>query len=178
MCGKEARVVQIRPVEKAAPDLSGLVGGSVSHVLGLDIVVLDDGGVSYGVVGRYVGDVTVSGGGDTDVSGIVTVVSGAVSGCMGDPDSVSRGDIIVSVDEMSLSEGGDAVVSVVDDTVCGVNSVVAAGVLDLCCVDQVVSGVDEYACGVNSVLAAGVLNLEVLTQWCIVLMSLCMVLTR
>ena len=141
-------------------------------------MVLDDGGVSSGVVGRYVGDVSVSGGGDTDVSGIDTVVSGAVSGCMCDPDSVSRGDIVVSVDEMSLSGGGYSEVSVVDETVCGVNSVLAAGVLDLCGIDPVVSCVDEYACGVNSVLAAGVLNLVKLTQWCVVLMRLCVLSTR
>ena len=42
------------PVEKAAPSLSGPVGGSVSYVLSLDAVVLGDGGVSYGDVGRYV----------------------------------------------------------------------------------------------------------------------------
>ena len=35
MCEEEARVVLMRPVEKAAPDLSGPVGGSVSHMLGI-----------------------------------------------------------------------------------------------------------------------------------------------
>ena len=128
MCEEEARVVQMRPVEKAAPGLSGLVSGSVSYVLGLDVVVLGDGGVSSGAVGRYVsvGDVSVScggdmelcgvdtvlsgavsgglcdldrvsGGGDTDVSGVDSVVSGAVSGCLCDLDSVSRGDIIIII---------------------------------------------------------------------------------
>ena len=117
MCEEEGRVVQMRPVEKAAPALRDPVGGSVSCVLGLDAVVLGDDGVSTGAVGRYVsvGDVScggdmdvcgvdtvlsgavsggrcdldrVSGGGDTDVSGIDTVVSGAVSGCLCDLDSV------------------------------------------------------------------------------------------
>ena len=57
------------------------------------------------------GDVSVSGVSDTDVSGIDTVVAGAVIGCLCDPDGVSRGDIVVSVDYMSLSGGVDAVVS-------------------------------------------------------------------
>ena len=42
MCEEEARVVQMRPAEKAAPALSGPVGGSVSCVLGVDVVVLGD----------------------------------------------------------------------------------------------------------------------------------------
>ena len=45
MCEEEARVVQMHPVEKAAPALSGPVGGSVSCVLGVDAVVLGNGGV-------------------------------------------------------------------------------------------------------------------------------------
>ena len=53
MCEEEASVVEMRPAEKAAPALSGPVGGSVSIVLGVDAVVLDDGGVSSGAVGRY-----------------------------------------------------------------------------------------------------------------------------
>ena len=59
---EETRIMQMRPVEKAAPALSGNVGGSVSYVLGLETVVLGDGGVSSGAVGRYVsaGDVPVS----------------------------------------------------------------------------------------------------------------------
>ena len=52
MCGEEARVVQMRPVEKAAPSLSGPVGCSVSCVLGVDAVVLGDGGVSSGAMDR------------------------------------------------------------------------------------------------------------------------------
>ena len=140
----------------------------MSCVLGLYAVVLGDGGISSGAVGRYVsvGDVScggdmelcgvdtvlsvavsgglcdldrVSGGGDTDVSGVDTVVSGAVSGCLGDLDSVSRGDIVVRSGEMSLSGGGDAVVSDLDKSVCGVSSVMTAGELDVCGCDSFVS---------------------------------------
>ena len=82
MCEEKACVVHMRHVENVAPSMSGPVSGSVSHELGLDAVVLGDGGVSSGAVGRYVGDVSVSWCGDTDVSGIDTVVSGAVSGCI------------------------------------------------------------------------------------------------
>ena len=56
------------------------------------------------------------------------------------------GDLVVRVGEMSLSGGGDAVVSCVDESVCCVNSVLADGILDLCGFDTVVSGVDEYTC--------------------------------
>ena len=45
--------MQMRPVKKVAPALSGPVRGSVSCVLGLIAVVLGDGGVSSGAVGRY-----------------------------------------------------------------------------------------------------------------------------
>ena len=62
------------------------------------------------------------------------------------------------VGEMSLSGGGDAVVSSVDESVCGANSVLADGILDLRGVDRVVSGVDEPVCGVSSVLTAGELD--------------------
>ena len=158
MCEEKARIMQMRPVEKAAPVLSGPVGGSVSYGLGVDAVVLRDRGVSSGAVGRYVsaGDVSLSDDGDTDGSGVDTVVSGAVSVCMCDLDRVSRGDIVMSVDDMSLQGGGGAMVSGVDESACGVNSVLAAGVLG---VDTVVSGVGEPVCGVNSVLAPGVLDL-------------------
>ena len=47
----------------------------------------------------------------------------------------------------------------VDESVCGVNSVMSAGVLDMCGVDPVVSGVDESVFGVNSLMSAGVLDL-------------------
>ena len=49
-------------------------------------------------------------------------------------------------------------VSGVDESVCGVNSVMSAGVLDLCGVDKVVYGVDEPVCGVSSVMTAGELD--------------------
>ena len=174
MCEEEARVVQMRPVEKAAPGFSGPVGGSVSYVLGLEAVVFGDGALSYDVVGRYVSvcDVSVSCGGDMELCGVITVLSGAISaglcnidsvsgggdtgvsgvdtvvlaancGYMCDIDSVPRGDMIVSIDEMSLPGGCVAVVSCVDESVCGVNPVMSAGVLDLCGVGTVVSGVDS-----------------------------------
>ena len=201
MCDGEARVVQMRPVEKAAPALSGPVGGSVSCVLGLDAVVLDDGG-----------DVSVSRGGDMDLCGVDTVLSGAVSGgrcdlgrvsgvgdtgvgcvdtlvsatvsgslcdidrvtggvdtlvsatldgCLCDIDSVSgdvdtvlsgavssglcdldrvsRGDLVERVGDISLSRGGDAIKSGVDEYVCGVSSIMTADGLDVCGRDSVVS---------------------------------------
>ena len=55
-----------------------LVG--VGHVLGSEDVVLCDGGVSYGIMGRYfsVRDVPVSCGGDMELCGVDTVVPGAV----------------------------------------------------------------------------------------------------
>ena len=80
------------------------------------------------------------------MSGVDTVVSDAVSGCLCDIDSVSRGDLVVRVGEMSLSGGGDAVVSGVDESVCGVSSVLADGILDLSGIDTVVYGVDEPVC--------------------------------
>ena len=96
----------------------------------------------------------VSGGGDTDVSGVDTS-SGAVSVCLCDIDSVSPGAMVACVGEM-MSGGGDAVVSGVDVPVCGVSSVMTAGELDVCCcgslvsdetgdvsVDDVVAGVDD-----------------------------------
>ena len=221
MCEEEARVVQMRPVDKAAPTLSDSVGGSVSCVLGLDAIVLDDGGVSSGGVARYasVGDVscgvdmelcvvdtmisgavsvglcdldmlsgggdtgvigvdtlvaaTVSGGlcdidrvtgvGDTGVSGVDTLVSATVSGSLCDIDSVSgdvdtvlsgavssglcdldrvsRGDLVERVGDISLSRGGDAIMSGVDESVCCANSVLAAGILDSCGVEVVDGGV-------------------------------------
>ena len=90
MCEEEASVVEIRPVEKAALALNGPVGGSVSYVLGLNAVVLGDGGVTFGAVVRYVsvGDLDrVSGGGSTDKSGVDSVVLGAFSVCLCDLDS-------------------------------------------------------------------------------------------
>ena len=223
----------MRPVEKAIPALSVPVGDSDADVLGLDAVVLGDGGVSAGAVGRYVsvGDVSVSGigdpvgccvdkvlsgavsgglrdldrvsgGGDTDVCGVDKVLSGAVSGvCVTltgcreavtrmcvvrkrccrvlsvgvcDLDRVSGGgdtevccvDTVLSGavgggmgDLDRVSEGGDlavcVVVSGVDESVCGVNPVMTAGVLDLCGVDAVMSGVDRFVCSVSMAMTAG-----------------------
>ena len=97
--------------------------------------MLGDGRVSSGVVSGGLYDIDrVSGGGDTDVSGVDTVVSGA-----DDIDSASRGDIVVSVDEMSLSGGVDTVVSGVDEPVCCVSSVMTAGELDVSGCDILVS---------------------------------------
>ena len=92
------------------------------------------------------------------MSGVDTVVSGAVSGCLCDLDIVSRGDLVVRVGDMSLSGGGDAFVSGVDESVCCVNLVLADGILDLCGGDAVVSGAGEPVCGVSSVMTAGELD--------------------
>ena len=145
MCEEEARIVQMRPVEKAAPGLSGPVGGSVSYVLGLDDVVLGDGGVSSGAVSEGLRDLDrVSRSGDAVVSGFDEPVCGV--------NSVMSADVLILW-------GIDTVVSGVDESVCGVNSVMSADVLNLCGIDTVVSGVDEPVCGVNSVMSADVLNL-------------------
>ena len=195
MCDEEARVVQMRPVEKAAPALSGPVGGSVSCVLGLDAVVLDNGG-----------DVSVSRGGDMDLCGIDTVLSGAVSGgrcdlgrvsgvgdtgvsgvdtlvaatvsgslcdidrvtggvdtlvsatvdgCLCDLDRVSRGDLVERVGDISLSRGGDAIKSGVDEYVCGVSSIMTADGLDVCGRDSVVSDETGEVVSVDDVVACG-----------------------
>ena len=248
LCEEEDRLVQMRPVEKATPALSVPVGGSVADVLGLDTVVLGDGGVSAGAVGRYVfvGDVSVSGvgdplgccvdkvlsaavsgglcdldrvlgggdtdgccvdkvlssavsgglcdldrvsgggdtevscvgmvlsgavsgglcdldrvsgGGDTDVCCVDVVLSGAAGGGLCDLDRVSRGVTVVGDGDVSVAGGGDlavcVVVSGVDESVCGVNSVMTAGVLDLCGVDTVMSGVDRFVCSVSTAMTAG-----------------------
>ena len=215
MCDEEARVVQMRPVEKAAPALSGPVGGSMSCVLGLDAVVLDDGGdvsVSRGGdmdlcgvdtvlsggggrcdLGRVsgVGDTGVSGvdplvsatvsgslcdidrvtgGVDTLVSATVggclcdigsvsgdvdTVLSGAVSSGLCDLDRVSRGDLVERVGDISLSRGGDAIKSGVDEYVCGVSSIMTADGLDVCGRDSVVSDETGEVVSVDDVVACG-----------------------
>ena len=186
MCEEEARVVQMQPVEKVASVLSGPVGNSVSCVLGLDAVVLGDGGVSSGDVGRCVsvGDVSVScggdmelcgvdtvlssavsgglcdldrvsGGGDTDMGSVDTMVSDAVSGCLCDIDSVSRGDLVLRVGEMTLSGGGDVVVSGVVEPVCGVSSVMTAGELDVFGYDSAVSDETGEVVSVGDVVACG-----------------------
>ena len=80
MCEEEARVVEIRLVKKAAPALSGAVGGSVSYVLGFGRSC--DGGVTAGDVGMYlyVSDVSVACGGDVKLGRVDTVLSDSVSG--------------------------------------------------------------------------------------------------
>ena len=176
MCEEESRVVEMRPVEeKAAPALSGPVGGSVLNVSVGDVSVdMELSGVDTvvsGAVGGGLCDLNrVSGCGDTDVSGLDMVVSGAVSGGLCDLDSVSGDgdtgmsddldnvsgvDIVVRVGDMSLSGGGDAVVLGVDGSVCGVNPVLADSILNLCGIDTVVSSDDEPVCGDNSVVTAG-----------------------
>ena len=163
MCEEEARVVQMRPVEKAAPALSGPVGGSVSYVLGLDTVVLGDGGVSSGDMGRYasVGDVSLSCGCDMELCGVVTVFSGAVGGGLCDLDKVSGGgDTDVS--------GVDTVVSAsVSGYMCDIDSVSPGGIVasfdDMSVSgggDAVVSGVDETVYGVNSVMPASEVDMS------------------
>ena len=92
--------------------------------------------LSGAVSGSLCGLDRVSGGGDPDVIGVDTVVSAVVSECQWDLDSVSRGDIVVSFDDTSLAGGRNAIVSGVDESVCGTNSVLAAGFLDLRGVDQ------------------------------------------
>ena len=153
MCEEEASVVEMRPVEKAAPALSGPVGGSVSNVSVGDVSVdmelcRVDTVLSSAVSGGLCDLDSVSGGDDTGVSRVNTVVSY-------DLDNVSRCDIVVGVGDMSLSGGDDAVVLGVDRSVCGVNPVLADSILDLCGIDTVVSSVDEPVCGDNSVVTAG-----------------------
>ena len=156
MCEEEASVVEMSPVVKAAPALSGPVGGSVSNVSVSDVSVDMELCVVYTVLsGAVSGGLCdldrVSGGGDTDVSGVDTS-SGAVSVCLCDIDSVSPGAMVACVGEM-MSGGGDAVVSGVDVPVCGVSSVMTAGELEVCCGSLVpdetgvVSVDDVVACG-------------------------------
>ena len=127
----------------------------MSCVLGLDAVVSCDGGVTAdsGDVGRYVSvnderrDIElsgvdtvvsglisgglcdldrVSGGGDTNVSRVDTVVSG---------DSVSRG-VVVHVAGMSLAGDGDTMVSGVNDPVCGDSLAMTADEFGVCACDS------------------------------------------
>ena len=92
-----------------------------------------------------------SGGGDTEVCCVDTVLSDAVGGGLCDIDrvsgggvvwtrwcrllSVSRGVTVVCVGDVSVSGGGELDVGVsvsgVDESVCGVNSVMTAGELDV-----------------------------------------------
>ena len=158
MCEEEASVIEMRPVEKAAPALSAAVGGSVSCALSLDAAVLGDGGVTAdsGDVGRHVsvGDVSVSCGCEMELCGIDTVVSDAESGGRCDLDSVSGGD------DTDISDV-DTVVScavsgcLCDSVSCG-DVVVRVGEMLLAGGgDTVVSGVDESMCGDTSVITAG-----------------------
>ena len=159
MCEEEASVVEMRSVEKAAPALSGPVGGSVSNVSVVDVSVdMELCGVgklfSSAVSGGLCDLDRESGGGDTDVSGVDTV-SGAVSVCLCDLDSVSPGAMVVRVGEMMLSGGDDAVVSGVDVPVCGVRSVMTAVELDVCCCDSLVSDETGDVVSVDDVVACG-----------------------
>ena len=138
MCEEEDRVVQMRPVEKATPALSVPVGGGVADVLGLDAVVLGDGGVSAGAVSRYVsvGDVSVSGVGGPVGCCVDKVLSGAVGGGLCDLDRVSGGG---------------------DTDVCGVDKVLSGAVSGgLCDLDRVSGGGDTDVCGVDKVLSGAV----------------------
>ena len=158
MCEEEASVVEMCPVEKAAPALSGPVGGSVSNVSVGDVSVdMDVSGVDTvsGAVSGGLCDLNrVSGGGDPDVSGVDTM-SGAVRVCLCDIDSVSPGDMVVRVGDMMLSEGGDAVVSGADVPVCGVRSVLTAGELDVCCCGSLVTDETGDVVSVDDVVACG-----------------------
>ena len=173
-CEEEARAVQMRPlVDKAAPALSGPVGGRVSNVSVGDVSVdMEMCGVdkvfSSAVSGGLCDLDRVSGGGDTDASGVDTL-SGAVSGGLCALDRVSGGgDTDASgVDTVSgavsgglcdldrVLGGGDAVVSGVDVSVCGVNSVMAAGELDVCCCGSLVSHETGDVVSVDDVVACG-----------------------
>ena len=163
MCEEEARVVQMRPVEKAIPALSVPVGGSVADVLSLEAVVLGDGGVSSGAVGRYVyiGDVSVSGGVDTVVCGVDTVLSGAVGGGLCDHDRVSGGG---------------------DTEVCGVDMVVSGTVGGVC---VTMAGCQEVVTWMCVVLTrwCRLLSVDVcvtltgchdVTQWWVLVMCQCL----
>ena len=136
LCEEEASVIEMRQVEKAASGLSGPVG-SVSCVLSLDAAVVGDGGViaDSGDVGRYVsvGDERR----DMELSGVV--VSGAVSGGMCDLYSVSPDVMVVRVGDMSLTGGGETVVSDLDEPMRGDSSVVTADEFDGCACDSLVS---------------------------------------
>ena len=119
----------------------------------------------------------VSGVGDTGVSGVDTLVSATVDGCLCDIDSVSgdvdtvlsgavssglcdldrvsRGELVERVGDISLSRGGDAINSGVDEYVCGVSSIMTADGLDVCGRDSVVSDETGEVVSVDSVVACG-----------------------
>ena len=60
-----------------------------------------------------------------------------------------------------LDVGVDTVVSGVDKSVCGVHTVMTVGERDVCVVDTVVSVVDESVCGVQTVMTVGELDVGV-----------------
>ena len=89
------------------------------------------------------------------MSGVDMVVAGAVSVCLCDLDSVSPGATVVRVGETSLSGGGDAIVSGVDEPVCSVSSVMTAGELVVCGCGSVVSDETGDVVSVDDVVACG-----------------------
>ena len=90
------------------------------------------------------------------VSGDVdTVLSGAVSSGLCDLDRVSRGDLVERVGDISLSRGGDAIKSGVDEYVCGVSSIMTADGLEVCGRDSVVSDETGEVVSVDDVVACG-----------------------
>ena len=129
LCEAEASVVEMRPVEKLAPALSGPVGGSVSYV------------------------------GDLEFSSIDTVVSDNVvvsDAC--DVDSMSIGDIVVHVAGMSLAGDGDTVVSGVDEPVCSDSLVMTADEFDVCACDSdssVMTADELEMCACDSLVSGG-----------------------
>ena len=134
-------------------DLDRVSGGGDTDVCCVDAVL------SSAVSGGLCDLDRVSGGGDTDVCCVDAVLSGVVGGGLCDLDRVSRGVTVVGDGDVSVAGGGDlavcVVVSGVDKSVCGVNQVMTAGVLDLCGADTVMSGVDKFVCGVSTVMTAG-----------------------
>ena len=164
MCEEEARTVQMRPVvEKAAPALSGSVGGSVSNVSVGDVSVSCEGDMelfgvdnvlSSAVSGGLCDQDRVSEGVDTDASGVDTV-SGAVIGSLCDLDRVSGGD-------GTDVSGVDTVSGAVSVCLCDLDSVspgamvVRVGEMMLSGGGEaVVSGVDVPVCGVSALMTAG-----------------------
>ena len=150
MCEEEARAVQMCPVvEKAAPALSGPVGGSVSNLsvgdLSVDMELCGvDTVLSSVVSGRLCDLDRVSEGGDTDASGVDTV-SGAVSGGLCDLDRVSGGGD-------TDASGVDTVSGAVSGGLCDLDRVSGGGDTDVSGVDTVVSGaVSVCLCDLDSV---------------------------
>ena len=91
----------------------------------------------------------MSGGGDTDISDVDTVVSCAVSGCL--CNRVSCGDVVVRVGEMLWATSHNTVVSGVDESMCGDTSVMTAGEFDVCACDSLVSDGAGDSSGAESV---------------------------